>query len=343
MSKFKKYLIGVFCIIILLLIGGAYWYFAVHKNTPSYALERIEYALGSHDKKVFYEYVDTTSVLNGAYDSILKALMDSDATMGDDTKAAALDAVKILKTPVLHGFQKAVDSYVENGTWVAVENLKGGEEAVFDVGEIITQSGINDITFRGIDKIIEKDENEAIALAKIYNNELEREFVFEIVLHKIDKSWKVVEIRNFEEFIILIGKIRQEKIHNYIEESRKIWQGHEEKMRDADFDLQRILSAKSLGKQGTRGELKSLMLDRISVDWKARKEELDALIVPKEVLVLHKLRLKIADLHIEYAEGYAAWLDDKKASTLRLAEDKIKQAKTLEQEAMFLEKRIANK
>ena len=343
MSKLKKYLIGVFSVIILILIGGAYWYFAVHRNTPSYAVERIEYSLHNHDKKVFYEYVDTSSVLNNAFDSILKALMDSDATMGEDAKAAALDAVKILKAPVLQGFQKAIDSYLENGSWDAAENSKGKEEIGFDVSEIIAQSGIDDIEFRGIDKIIEKDKNEAIALAKVYNDELEREFVFEIVLHKIDNTWKVVEIRNFEEFVILIRKIRHEKIQNYIEESRNIWQAHEEAMRDADFDLQRILSAKSLGKQGTRGELKSLMLDRIAADWKTRKEELNALNVPKEVSVLHKLRLKIADLHIEYAEGYAAWLEDKKASTLRAAEDKIKQAKTLEQEAIILENRIANK
>lgn len=339
MSKFKKYIIGVSGIVILLLIGGAYWYFAVYRNTPSYALEKIEYAIENHDKALFYEYVDISSVLDSAYDSILKSLMDSDATMGDDAKTAALEAIKILKTPVLHGFQKAIDSYIENGSWDV--NTKTEDEMVFDIGEIIARSGMDNITFRGIDEIIEKDKGEAVALAKVYSNELEREFVFEIVLRKSDKIWKVVEIRNFEEFVILIGKMRQEKIRSYMEESRNIWQTHEEKMRDADFDLQRILSAKSLGKQGTRGELKSLMLDRISSDWKQRKEELEALDVPKEVSVLHKLRLKIADLHIEYAEGYANWLDDKKASTLRVAEDKIKQAKTLEHEALVLEKRIS--
>lgn len=345
MDRLKKYLIGAVALAIIILIGGAYYYFAVYRNSPEYAFQRIEYALEHHDKALFYEYVDTSSVLDSAYDSILKSLMDSDATMTEDAKIAALEVVKILKSPVLHGFQKAIDAYVENGSWDADENTsnKGEEEALFDVKEVITQAGIKNIAFRGIDKIVKKDNNEeAVALAKIYHNELEKEFVFEIVMHKSDKSWKIVEVRNFEEFIILIGKIRREKIQSYIEESRKIWNNHESKMHDADFDLQRILSAKSLGQQGTRGELKTLMLDRIAADWKARKDELEALNAPKEVLTLHRLRLKIADLHIEYAEGYATWLDDKKASTLRLAEDKIKQAKTLEQEAFFLEKRIAD-
>lgn len=342
MSKLKKILVGAVCIVILALTGGLYWYFEVYKTAPEYALKRIEYSLEHHDKALFYEYVDGGAVLDSAYDAILKSLMDSDATMSEETKVAALDAIKILKAPVLHGFQKAVDAYIEHGSWDAVTSQGQGNEAGFDIGEIIAQSGIKDTVFRGIDEIV-KQNDEAVALAKVYNNELEREFVFEIVLHKEDKKWKVTEIRNFEEFVLSIGKMRREKIQSYIEESRKIWSTHEEKMRDADFDFQRIIGAKSLGKQGTRGELKSLMTNRIAADWKERKSELEALSAPKEVMVLHRLRLKIADLHIEYAEGYANWLDDKKASTLRVAEDKIKQAKTLEHEAVLLENRIVAK
>lgn len=343
MSKLKKCLAGAVCILVLALIGGLYWYFEVYKTTPKYALERIEFSLQNHDKALFHEYVDTGAVLDSAYDAILKSLMDSDATMSEETKVAALDAVKILKAPVLQGFQKAIDSYIEQGSWDAVASHSQSNESGFDVGEIIAQSGVKDTVFRGITEIIKTNEGEAVALAKVYNNELEKEFVFEIVLHNIDKKWKVVEIRNFEEFVLSIGKMRREKIQNYIEESKKIWSVHEETMRDADFDFQRIIGAKSLGKQGTRGELKSLMTDRIAADWKERKSELEALTVPKEVMVLHRLRLKIADLHIEYAEGYAKWLDDKKAGTLRVAEDKIKQAKTLEHEAVLLENRIVAK
>ena len=343
MNKFKKYLAGAVCILLLALAGGLYWYFEVYRTTPKYALERIEYSLEHHDKALFYEYVDTGAVLDKAYDAILKSLMDSDATMSEETKMAALDAVKILKAPVLQGFQKAIDAYVEQGSWDAIASHNQGNEAVFDVSEIIAQSGIKDTVFRGIDEIINTDDGEAVALTKVYNNELEREFIFEVVLHNTDKKWKVVEIRNFEEFLISIGKMRRERIQNYIEESRKIWSIHEETMREADFDFQRIIGAKSLGKQGTRGELKALMTDRVAADWKERKSELEALSVPKEVMVLHRLRLKIADLHIEYAEGYANWLDDKKAGTLRVAEDKIKQAKTLEHEAALLENRIVAK
>lgn len=343
MNKLKKYLIGAGCIAFLALIGSLYWYFAVYKTTPEYALKRIEYALETHDKDLFDKYVDINRVLDSSYDAILKSLMNSDATMSEETKVAALDAIKILKNPVLHGFQKAVDSYVANGSWDAANNKKPKEDADFDVGEIIAESGIKNITFHGIDEIIKKSDTEAVAMAKVYSNELEKEFVFEIILNKVDNSWKVVEIGNFEDYVLSIGKMRREKIQNYIEESRKIWSEHEETMRDADFNFQRIMGEKSLGKQGTRGELKALMEDTVAADWKARKSELEALSVPKEVMVLHKLRLKIADLHIEYAEGYTAWLDDKKAATLRVAEDKIKQAKILEHEATLLEKRIGAK
>ena len=342
MSKFKKYLLCSICVLVLAGAGFIYWYFAIHKNTPEYALERIEYAIQTHDKALFYEYADVTMILNNAYDSILQTLVEYNEGANEDAKLAVLETVKMLKAPMLIGFKKAVDDYLESGSWDSV--ISGTEEeTTVDIGEIIVHSGVEHLVFRGVDDIIPQEDGSVVANLKAYQKDLEREFNFEITLVKTESgSWKVTEIRNFGEFVMAIGNARREKIRSYMEEANKIWQAHESKMRDADFDFQRIIGAKNLGKQGTRGELKSLMTDRVAKDWQERKDELSELIVPKEVESLHKLRLKICTLHIEYAEGYAAWLDDKKATTLKIAEDKIKQAKTLEQEAMFLEKRIRN-
>lgn len=324
MNKLKKYLFCALAVVILLLIGGAYWYFNSYTATANYALEKIEYAVKNHDKRVFYEYVDVSTALDRAYDSTVEALPDAEA-----------ETVKLLKSPMIYAFQQAIDSYVETGSFDIFEGQNAEEGVISSI--------VKNMEFRGIEKVLVKDKTEAVALVRVYQSELAKEFIFEVNMQKIDdKKWQVVEIGNISEFIVLIGDTRREKIHNYIEQSKEIWRSNEDKMRDANFDFQRILSAKSLGKEGTRDELKSLMVDRIAKDWKELKEELESLDPPKEVASLHKLRLKIADLHIEYAEGYAEWLDNKKAATLRLAEEKIKQAKTLEQEIIMLERRIKN-
>lgn len=65
--------------------------------------------------------------------------------------------------------------------------------------------------------------------------------------------------------------------------------------------------------------------------------------MPAAAQSLQKLRLKICDLHIAYAQGYADWMTDKKAATLRDAERQLAQARTLEQEEKFLARRVGDR
>ena len=51
---------------------------------------------------------------------------------------------------------------------------------------------------------------------------------------------------------------------------------------------------------------RQIMEQDILVDWQERKNELSAVSVPRSMQSLHQLRLKICDLHIAYAQGYAA-------------------------------------
>jgi len=77
----------------------------------------------------------------------------------------------------------------------------------------------------------------------------------------------------------------------------------------------------------------------ILTDWQQRKEELSAVSVPRSMQSLQQLRIKICDLHIAYAEGYAAWMTDKNAATIRSAESSLRQAEVLEVEESFLVQR----
>ena len=100
-----------------------------------------------------------------------------------------------------------------------------------------------------------------------------------------------------------------------------------------------MLGAGTLGSQATRDMARQIMEQDILVDWQERKDELSAVSVPRSMQSLHQLRLKICDLHIAYAQGYAAWMTDKNASTIRSAENSLRQAEVLEVEASFLVQR----
>ena len=83
------------------------------------------------------------------------------------------------------------------------------------------------------------------------------------------------------------------------------------------------------------------MLEKAAADWTQRKAELSDLTVPPMADTLHHLRLRSCDMRIAYILGYAAWLDDKKAATIREAQAKLKQAKTLENEAAALARHMS--
>ena len=203
-------------------------------------------------------------------------------------------------------------------------------------------SGFKDAAFRGIDGIFRDAENgTAVVKTRVYQADAGAEFVLDAVLVQGELgTWRLERIGNFRDFVSFVGRARQAELAKYVETTADILAQHEKTMRDADFEFQRIISAGSLGRTGTRADLKNLMEQTVIKDWKARRSELEEVNVPEEAQSLHRLRLRICDLHIEYAEGYAGWLDDKKAATLREAEEKLKRARTLEQEARFLAKRM---
>ncbi|MBQ7630891.1 MAG: hypothetical protein IJS81_11895, partial [Selenomonadaceae bacterium] len=78
----------------------------------------------------------------------------------------------------------------------------------------------------------------------------------------------------------------------------------------------------------------------VKKDWETRKVELLKLTVPQDAATLQNLRLKICDLEIAYAEGYAKWMDDKNAATVKAAEENHRQAQTLTLEAKTLAGRM---
>lgn len=332
----KKLRIGAgICAAVILIGGGAYWYSSIDKSKPEYAVQLAEQAIANHDREYFYRFVDVDRVLNDSYGSLIDGLTDSERVLNDDTKDALKDFTEILKTPLLASLKDAIDSYVATGDFNAQKNA--------GVQELLSRTGFDKIIYRGLDGIDMHPVNTNIATARIriYQPELPREFILETELSRGDNGdWKIVRLKNFQEFVNTLTEIRRTQLDSYLEKTSEIISRHDATILEAEQQYSKLAAFDALKQDSVRAEVRTLMLDVYKKDWEARKQELFGISAPKPAETLHNLYLKICDLEINYADDYAKWLEDKRASTLKIAEDHQRQSQALKSEVEILLRRM---
>ena len=335
--RMKLYLL--LAVLVLLAMGSGYWYFQVYTKTPDYALQKIERALEEHDQKTFERYVDMDALLDKSYDDLMEGLMDAEQPLSSEAKFTVGNFTQMLKAPLITSFKQAVEQYVNTGSWTqeSEESSQG-----FEAAQVLEKSGICESSFRKVDSMAkDKEAGTAIAKVRIFQQEANEEFVLDVQFtEQPDGTWRVTEINNFHEFVLFLTKARRAQLIQYADTTAEIISRHDAAMMQAQEQFNNLLSRGTLGSDETRKALKNFMEGTIKADWQQRKTELEAVTVPAAAQTLHHLRLRICDLHIAYAAGYAAWMTDKKATTIREADRQLKQAKTLEQEEKFLARRV---
>ncbi len=335
--RMKLYLL--LAVLVLLAMGSGYWYFQVYTKTPDYALQKIERALEEHDQKTFERYVDMDALLDKSYDDLMEGLMDAEQPLSTEAKFTVGNFTQMLKAPLVTSFKQAVEQYVNTGSWTqeSEESSQG-----FEAAQVVEKSGICESSFRKVDSMAkDKEAGTAIAKVRIFQQEANEEFVLDVQFtEQPDGTWRVTEINNFHEFVLFLTKARRAQLIQYADTTAEIISRHDTAMMQAQEQFNNLLSRGTLGSDETRKALKNFMEGTIKADWQQRKTELEAVTVPAAAQTLHHLRLRICDLHIAYAAGYAAWMTDKKATTIREADRQLKQAKTLEQEEKFLARRV---
>ena len=328
---------GIGAAVIILAGGGYFFSHSANKATPEYAITQVENSIKNHDKTEFYKLVDVDGVLNSSYDEVVEGLTDSDKTMSIEAREAVKNFTQMLKSPLMLSLKSAIDSYVEKGEF-SDSNGEG-------IKELLSKTGIDKIEFRGFENISINAEKENLASAdiKIFQPELGHEFSLKTNLRKDENGqWKIISLQNFREFVTQIGEVRRAQLQAYLTKTEEINSLHDQTIRDAEQKYSSILAVGNIGQEGTRSDLKTLILDVVKKDWEVRKQELFNLTVPQGAENLHNLRIKICDLEIGYAEDYAQWMSDKKSSTLKSADEKHRQAQLLTTEANVLARRMAN-
>lgn len=325
--------------------GALWWYFTQYIKTPEYAIQKIEESVVRHDMKKFQKYVDIDHLLDTAGDAMMEGLIDADRPMSEEARTAVSGFTKMFKAPVVMSFKAAINHYVESGEWGTDASKAVDQGIPIDSDMVLAKSGLKELSFRKVDHIaVDKAAGTAVAGIRVYQSEAAEEFVLEVRFIRADDGvWRASEIMNFRDFITFVSKARQSQMQGYLEDSAAIMEQHDKTIRQLEKKLKAVLSEGSLGNDDTRNIIKSIMLDESVPDWQQRKAELENMEIPAAAGTLQRLRLRIADLYIAYAQGYAAWMDDKQAGTIRAADVKRKEAHTLEQEAAVLVSQAKNR
>ena len=337
-----KYIAAGILFIALIAIIGSYFFFHGKARTPDYALNMLNNSIELHDSRAFNSVIDIEQVLNSSYDGFVDGLMESDRAMSPEAREAITNFTQMLRTPIINSLKTAIENYVATGKFDQAPTVEG-DDHFMAATDIMARAGLSKLEFRKIDGVTIDPNNDERAIADIrfYQPEANDDFIFKVILERgDDENWRVIRIDNFREFTEIVAQIRRVALDKYLDQTSEINLRHDQTIREAEQKYGSILSLGSLGQDQTRFDLKILLTDVVKKDWEVRKQELFSVEVPKAAETLQNLRLKICDLSIGSAEDYAKWMEDKKGSTVKSAEDKRKQVQALMEEERILISRM---
>ncbi len=330
-----KWKIVLAVLLAVLVVGGgvAAWYYGYYTKTPEYAVKMIETSAKAHDLTKFERYVDVRKISEKTGEEFLEGVMDADHAMTDETRSAVSSFAEIFKASVTKSFEDGIREYVRKGEW-------GGLSP--DAQLLLDKSGLYQAEPRGIEGLEKNAEDGKATLDfRVYQKEAGEEFLLKIRLVKDQEGlWRAEEVENFREFIAFVMKARKEQFRKYLKTTEDILRGHDEKVNAADKKLVDILHSGSMGDMNVRRQMRAVMAEEILPDWQLRRSELEAVEAPMAAQALHRLRLRICDMRIAYAIRYAEWLETKKAGDIQEANEILKEARTLEQEAETMTRRM---
>ena len=324
--------------ILAVFAGTLFWYFSYYTKTPEYSLKMIQEAATKHDMVKFQKYVDMDSTLTKACDAMMEGLIETERPMPEEAKVALSGFAKMFKAPIVAAFKGSINHYIESGKWDDDASKVVDQGIPIDSDMILSKSGIKDMQFESIEytKMDEEDDSAVVGL-KIFDQEANAPFVLEFLMKKTENGiWRITEIKNFKEYIVLLSDARRQQMKTYIDTTQVLMADHDQHVFDIEQKMKTILLTSNLGNEKVRMDLKKIVKEELLLDWNERMDALTKIEVPEAAQTLQRLRLKICDLRIGYCGKYALWLDNKDAKSLKEANEFLKEAKTLEHEAEFI-------
>lgn len=207
----KKILISLGVLLAIIVCGFAgYTYY---KHTPTYSLTLIRDSVKNHDWDTFSRHVDTESVISNAFDDVIAVAMQDDA-MDNTTKGLAQGFVQLLKPAMIQAMNDGVKNWVKTGEFkdgAADKNVQ--EQKKQQLAENFKEeTNADSLTFKGVGNVT-KEGKTAIVEIHFEDHKLNRDTSLKVQMNQLDDgTWQVVQIKDFQEYLLDEKKAREEKL-----------------------------------------------------------------------------------------------------------------------------------
>ncbi len=174
--KSKKNIL--FLIVIIAALAGAAFYFLYFIRTPAYALNAARSACQEHDVQKFEHYVDVNSVMDNAFDDIIKG----ESKINNDnifSNPFAVGILRMLKPTVVDLMAQEARDKVAN-----VPEEQQNKKAVDPVPDAMRRNmerriPLGKFTIKDL-KISKTESERAIAVVALHNKDLDKDFIAEL-------------------------------------------------------------------------------------------------------------------------------------------------------------------
>ena len=207
--KSKKNIL--FLIVIIAALAGAAFYFLYFIRTPAYALNAARSACQEHDVQKFEHYVDVNSVMDNAFDDIIKG----ESKINNDnifSNPFAVGILRMLKPTVVDLMAQEARDKVAN-----VPEEQQNKKAVDPVPDAMRRNmerriSLGKFTIKDL-KISKTESERAIAVVALHNKDLDKDFIAELELKVNDKGdWQIKRVSNLAELIVQIDAAKKAKL-----------------------------------------------------------------------------------------------------------------------------------
>ncbi len=206
MQSKKKWLIAI---ILLAAICGAAFYFLYFIRTPAYALNEARVALKEHDSTKFSRYVDVSSVMDNAFEDIIKA----ESKINNDnifSNPFALGILHMLKPSVVDLMTKEA---LDRVAGKAEDPNKQAADPVPDAMKRNMERHIHvgKLTVKDL-QLTKHSGDTATATLVVHDSDVDKDLVAELLLqHNEAGDWQIKKVSNLEDFIVHLDAAKRAK------------------------------------------------------------------------------------------------------------------------------------
>ncbi|MGM9583078.1 MAG: DUF2939 domain-containing protein [Phascolarctobacterium sp.] len=196
-------------LILVVALAGAAFYFLYFIRTPAYALNQARVALKQHDTAKFEQYVDVDSVVESAFDDIIKA----ESKINNDHLFSNPFALSIL-----HMLKPSVVDLMKQEALDRIAAKPADEEKVVDpVPDAMRRNlerhiPIDQLSVKDI-KLAKQDKGQATATIVLHDQNLAKDFLATLLMEANEQGqWQIKKVSNLSQLIVQFSAAKKAKL-----------------------------------------------------------------------------------------------------------------------------------